>query len=286
MPSRHELSAKRWCLLAERRDQTGVTDLSWILTWTAFYWNEKAFASNALYECGCDNYNPTLGPGQNRSFQTSLCVSFGPWALKRPRAKRYAQLVWNDRYCPGPRAGLYIYLPQHQQTSFLDPDVSDRITLTLKGQGNTVRNVRIKKTCLLVLREIYQRSIYRLAISNVPKTTDEAFKHVRGFILTEAIQQWILLALTIWWWKRCWISSGGSQVPSFARGCQTRGNAWSTSHHGVKQITLAKCLMKKKKGKKLMWISSEVDSWSFLSALFQSLLCLLSLKCKSDSLET
>ena len=61
------------------------------------------------YECGCDNYNLTLGPGQNRSFQTSLCVSFGPRALKRPRAKRYAQLVWNDRYCPSPRAGLYMY---------------------------------------------------------------------------------------------------------------------------------------------------------------------------------
>ena len=56
-------------------------------------------------------------------------------------------------------------LPQHQHTSFLCPDVSDRITLSFfkellifqkfleKGQGNPVRNVGTKKTRVLVLRE-------------------------------------------------------------------------------------------------------------------------------------
>ena len=56
-------------------------------------------------------------------------------------------------------------LPQYQQTTFLDSDVSDRIALSFfkelfkgktfleKAQGNPVRNVGIKKTRLLVLRE-------------------------------------------------------------------------------------------------------------------------------------
>ena len=50
-------------------------------------------------------------------------------------------------------------LPQHQHTSFLCPDVSDRIALSFfkellkKGQGNPVRNVGTKKTRVLVLRE-------------------------------------------------------------------------------------------------------------------------------------
>ena len=54
----------------------------------------------------------------------------------------------------------YLSLLQHQQTSFLDPDISDRIALSFfkdrkkkKGQGNPVRNVGIKKTRPLVLRE-------------------------------------------------------------------------------------------------------------------------------------
>ena len=56
-------------------------------------------------------------------------------------------------------------LPQHQHTSFLCPDVSDRIALSFfkellnvqkfleKGQGNPVRNVGTKKSRVLVLRE-------------------------------------------------------------------------------------------------------------------------------------
>ena len=58
------------------------------------------------------------------------------------------------RYQEHHRVAL-LALPQHQHSSFLCPDVLDRIALSFfkKKKGHPVRNVRTKKTRVLVLRK-------------------------------------------------------------------------------------------------------------------------------------
>ena len=51
-------------------------------------------------------YNPARGPGQYRSFQTSCAyrLARGRFSARGPNDTH--KLVWNDRFCPGPRVGL------------------------------------------------------------------------------------------------------------------------------------------------------------------------------------
>ena len=61
---------------------------------------------NVLHTCIQYIYNPARGSGQYRSFQTSCAyrLARGRFSARGPNDTH--KLVWNDRFCPGPRVGL------------------------------------------------------------------------------------------------------------------------------------------------------------------------------------